>query len=91
MGDGFGGVSSLGPTPSPAASSSAHDSSIDIFSQSQGGGDDVLVSGVGGECEEVDVERWEEGEEGEGEGVDLLLEDLQASSNSEEESSEAGD
>ena len=48
----------------------------------------MLVSGVSGEGEEVDVERWEEGEEVGGEGVDLLLEDLQASSSSEDESSE---
>lgn len=89
LADDFGRASSLGPTPSPAASSSAHDSSADFY-QLQGTSEHdaaVLVSGVAGEYEEVDVERWGEGEGG-GEGVDLLLEDLQASSNSEDEGSE---
>lgn len=84
--------SSLGPTPSPAASSSTHDTSTDYYVSSQSQGNDP-VRGVASEYEEVDVERWEEGgvgEEGRG-GVDLLLEDLQASSNSEDESSEDGD
>ena len=82
--------SSLGPlavSPAPSASS-AHDSSTDYLTQSQGGSEGVIVSGVTGEGgEEVDVEQWEEGSV---EGVNLLLEDLQASSNSEEESSDAG-
>lgn len=92
LGDDFVRASSLGPTPSPAASSSTHDTSTEIYvSQSQGSTDPVRS--VASEYEEVDVERWEEGGEdvGGGEGVDLLLEDLQASSNSEDESSENGD
>lgn len=86
--------SSLGPTPSPAASSSTHDTSTDYYVSSQSQGSNDPVRGVASEYEEVDVERWEEGgveEEGRDQGVDILLEDLQASSNSEDESSEVGD
>ena len=92
--DVVGRGSSVGPPNSPAASSS------DILSLSQGG-----VGVGGGEEGEVDVEQWDEGDsrgvelepwvEGERgggvEGVDLLLEDLQASSNSEDDSSDDGD
>ena len=89
----------VGPN-SPAASSSAR---ADILSLCQGGSEGVGVGG--GEEGEVDVEQWEEGDsrgvelepwvEGESgggvEGVDLLLEDLQASSNSEDDSSDDED
>ena len=89
----------VGPN-SPAASSSAR---ADILSLCQGGSEGVGVGG--GEEGEVDVEQWDEGDsrgaelepwvEGESgggvEGVDLLLEDLQASSNSEDDSSDDED
>lgn len=93
LADDFVRASSLGPTPSPAASSSTHDTSTDNYVTSQSQGSTDPIRGVASEYEEVDVERWEEGGEevGGGEGVDLLLEDLQASSNSEDESSENGD
>ena len=86
----YGCGSSLGPvTSSPTASTSTHDSSTDIFtvSQHEGGGGGEGGVGVGGEDVEVDVERWDDVMEGGGdeESVDLLLEDLQASSNSEDD------
>ena len=97
MEDVAGRGSSEGPPISPTASSSALDSSADMMSLSQGG-----VGMGGGEEGEVDVVQWEEGEGGgvelvpwgeeagggEEEGVDLLLEDLQASSNSEDDTSD---
>ena len=81
----------VGPN-SPAASSSAR---ADILSLCQGGSEGVGVGG--GEEGEVDVEQWDEGDsrgvelEPWVEGVDLLLEDLQASSNSEDDSSDDED